>query len=205
MSMLLMGFLFVIATPFTLVVWVAYRHWPQSTPNAIAITEDCDGLETRGLTRARFAADTLSVEREVRAAIDTLDDLARANLARLDIAVRQESVVRVDPIVLRTVLHSLIGTAIRSAPTGQVLVTAMPLGSQMHVRVIDDGADTDQATREAMVREVAEIVALQGGSMVVHARPQRGTAVTLRLPSPGGTNAATADCGGVDHLAEQEA
>jgi signal transduction histidine kinase len=90
----------------------------------------------------------------------------------------------VAPGTLGIALRQTMLTAIHAAAGGQVLVTAMALGSQLHIRVTDDGPGADQLNREALTREAQTLIALQGGSVVVEARPGKGTTVSIRLPLP---------------------
>jgi hypothetical protein len=201
MSMVQLGLLLALAAPFFVAVWVAFLHWPRGTGRADGTPAASGECVVRGLTRARFAAETLDIEREVRNAVD---DLASQHAVRLDMAVHQGSTVRIDPVILRTALRSLIDAAIRSATPGQVLITALTLGSQMHIRIVDDGADADQVSREIEAREPGELIALQGGSLAVEARPGQGTAVTIRLPIPGGAGPEADEFTETRTLAEQE-
>jgi hypothetical protein len=194
MTTLQLGFLFAVATPFILAVWVARNHRRQAPMRGGSIPREAAGDVVIGLTRAVSAAETLDLEVELGAGMAELEGLAQARFVRLELAVGQGLTVRIDAGVLRTVLRSILGEAIRSTADGQVLVTALALGSQMHIRTIDDGADADQTSREIMLREAGELLALQGGSLAVEARPGQ-TTVTIRLPLPGGAGVAT---GGYD-------
>jgi signal transduction histidine kinase len=93
--------------------------------------------------------------------------------------------VHVDPGALRKALRETMLIAIRAAPGGQVLVTALTLGSQLHIRITDDGLGADQRDREMLTRSAEASIALQGGSIAVEVRPGHGTMVTVRLPLPG--------------------
>lgn len=102
----------------------------------------------------------------------------------MQLAVKAGLQARVDPNALRIVLRTILLTAIRSSPGGDVLITASSLGRQLRIGVMDDAGQADQRTRESLAREAGELIALQGGSVIVEARPGRGTTVTIRLPSP---------------------
>jgi signal transduction histidine kinase len=78
-------------------------------------------------------------------------------------------------------LRELVATAIYESPGGQVLVSVLPLGSEMHIAVTDDGRGADQRLRETMARGAEQLIALQGGRIAVEARAQ-GTTVTVRMP-----------------------
>jgi hypothetical protein len=200
MSSVQLAVLFAISAPFILAVWVAYMHWPRSPTSGGARREELPGSAGVGPRRGRFAAETLELEPEVRAAADSIAGLARENSVRLELAVDPRTTVRVDPIVLGTVLRSLIGTAARSTFSGQVLVTAVTLGTQMHIRIVDDGRGADQTSREIDAREAGEMIALQGGSVAVEVKSGQGTTVTIRLPLPGSPT----DLSEMRALAEQE-
>jgi signal transduction histidine kinase len=204
MTTLQLGFLFAVAAPFILAVWVARNHRRQAPMRGGTIPREVAEGAVLGLTRAVSEAQTLDLEAELGAGMEALEGLALARFVRLELAVGQGATVRIDAVVLRAVLRSILGSAIRSTADGQVLVTALALGSQMHIRIIDDGVDADQTSREIMLREAGELLALQGGSLAVEARPGQGTTVTIRLPLPGGAGVATSDYVAVLAPAAQE-
>jgi signal transduction histidine kinase len=183
MSVVYLGLLLAICTPFGLAVWVASRHKPSAPMSQEAIL---DGLGEFPPARVSFAAETLDVEPAVRAAADALLPLAHANSVQMQLAVSQLIKVRVDPDALRFALRATIHTAIRATPGGQVLVTAVVNGGRLHIRIVDDGTGADQNSRESLAREASDLIALQGGSIMIEARRGRGTTVTMRLPLPTG-------------------
>src|SRR5882724_12755856 len=87
MTVVQLGFLLTISAPFILAVWVAFRRWPNPIVNTEGMLEAVGEMDGRGLTRARFAAETLDVEREVRGAAEEAGQLARDSMVRLDLAV----------------------------------------------------------------------------------------------------------------------
>jgi signal transduction histidine kinase len=178
MSNIHLGLLFAIFAPFAIASWVASRRLRK---NEALMPEDV--VEIRPIS-LRFEAVTLDVESAVRGAADAVHTLARELGVRIELAVMPRTKVRVDPTALRVALEAAMRIAIRATPSGQVLVTATILGGQLHIRIVDDGTNTDQLSREGLVRETEVLISLQGGSIAVETRPGQGTAVTIRLPRP---------------------
>ncbi len=183
MSVVQMGLLATIVAPFLLAVWCAFAPWPAATDNG---GRPVEAFGASVLTRSGFAAETLDLEPIVRAATDALRDEADARSVHVQLAVDPGLKARVDRNSLEVALQSAALTAIQAAPGGEVLITGTTFGGQVHVRITDDGKETDQRTRESLARDVEELIALQGGSVCVETRPGRATTVTIRLSLPGG-------------------
>jgi signal transduction histidine kinase len=120
----------------------------------------------------------------LRSVADSLRPLAYARFVRIDLAVSPGRTVRTSPDVLKRVLRETVAGAIDAAAGGQVLVSVLPLDTQLHIVITDDGACCVPGIRESTLRGAAELIALVGGTVAVVARPGRGTTVTLRLPVP---------------------
>jgi hypothetical protein len=179
MSVVQMGLLAAIVTPFALSIWVAFVHRPLAPNNSGAPAE---AFGASALTHSGFAAETLDLEPIVRAVAHSLRDEAGARSVRVQLAVDPALRARVDRCSLEEALRTAVLTAIQAAPGGQVLITVMTVGGQLHIRITDDGKNNDQRTREGRARDAEELIALQGGSVCVEARPGRATTVTIRLP-----------------------
>jgi hypothetical protein len=132
-SVVQLAILITVFAPFILAVWVAFMHWVQARRNPRGPTSGTDGF---GSVRSRFAAKRPGV-------------FARPKFVRFGLAIDRCGTVRVDPSVLRGALRSLIGTTTRSTSSGQVPVTSLTRGRQMHVRVVDDGVGTDRMSHES--------------------------------------------------------
>jgi hypothetical protein len=184
MTILQLTLLFVVSAPFCVALWIAFLHRSPAAP--------CGGTGL-GLIDTCFTAESLDLEAEARAAADAAIGLARENFVRIRLAVKPGTNLRVEPEALRTALRTIVDTAVRATPGGQVLLTGMVVGTQVHVRVVDDGVKTDQALRESLVREAGSLIALQGGSIAVETRPGQGTTVTIRLSLPGESGAEVND------------
>ena len=176
-----LGLLFATSAPFALAMLVASRHLPPVTADGDA-TPDAIGEFPQ--SRTGFEAVTLEVEAAVKAALEASHSMARATFVHVESAVLPGTIVRVDPNVLRAALRAAIQTAIQATPGGQILVTGTPLGGQLLIRIVDDGVNTDQRSREGLLREAEAMVTLQGGSISVEARRGHGTSVSMRLPLP---------------------
>ncbi len=182
MSIVQQGLLYALCAPFVIVGWIAFTH---GRLPAVAVIAPSDGTGDANGGSARTPARLVEIETAVCEAVAALYPWARALGVRIDIALCPDMRVHVDPGALGMALRLIMMTAIQSAPGGQVLITGLGLGTQGHIRVTDDGAGASQRDREGLVREAASLIALQGGSIAVEARPGRGTTVAVRLPLPG--------------------
>ncbi len=181
MSNLQSGLLFLLCGPFVLALWVAFIHARRNTPGASLAPHPSAGLDP---AVPRFSAEVIDVEAALREAATAVISPARVHRVRIDLAVTAAMTLHVDPGSLGIALQQTLLTAIHAAPGGQVLVTAVTLGSQLHIRVTDDGSGADQLNRETLTRGAEALIALQGGSIAVEARPGKGTTVSIRLPLP---------------------
>jgi signal transduction histidine kinase len=202
MSTVQSGLLMALTAPFCLAIWIAFTHRRRVSVGERTATYEV--AEAIGLN-TRFEAETVDLEAAVRKVAAALDSLARANWVRIDLALSAAMTVRVDPGALGMALQETMLTAIHAAAGGQVLVTTVTLGSQLHIRVTDDGLGADQQDREMLTRRAESLIALQGGSIVVEARPGRGTTVTVRLPMPGKAGGEVSSFTQVPVLANQAA
>jgi signal transduction histidine kinase len=179
--------MFALGAPFLLAILIAFTHRQRTlarentAPYVAAEAARLDPIN------ARFEAETVDLELAVGEAAAAVSAQARTHSVRIDKAVSAAIEVHVDPNALGAALRETMQAAIRATPGGQVLVTAVTLGSQLQIRVTDDGPGADQVDREIAVRGAQAMIALQGGSIVVEACPGRGTTVTVRLPVPGKT------------------
>ncbi|MGB8852812.1 MAG: hypothetical protein WCC69_04520 [Pirellulales bacterium] len=92
-----------------------------------------------------------------------------------------------DPQQLTRLLEGLVQQAVAAAvvpdpqsdlpPLCEVVVTAVDTGAAVEIEVADSGN-----ARAAVANELETIAARLGGSLLVTACPEGGTAVTLRLP-----------------------
>lgn len=135
-----------------------------------------------GLARAPFVGGVLDVTAEARDVLAQMAGEAARHLVQLEFAVQPDLSVHADPLALRGVLSELVGNAVRHAPGGRVLLSATRLGGRVQIAVIDDGAGPTAAVREAALREVAQVVALQGGTIDIEVHPGEGTTILVRLP-----------------------
>jgi hypothetical protein len=173
--------LFALTVPFVLTILVACSN----NPRAFDIGAESYRLAESTLPDPpdnEFAARTADLERTVRELACAMASRARANRVRLEFAVGTGLKVRLDQATLVTALREIVLTSIHAAPGGNVLITAATLGSQVHIRVTDDGEGADQPMREALTHGAETSIALQGGSTSVEARRGQYTTVTLRIP-----------------------
>jgi len=136
------------------------------------------------LARMPFASTAIDVATEARDVLARMAAEAAGYLVQLEVAVQPDLSVHADRLALRAVLSQLVGNAMRHAAGGRVLLSAIRLGGRVQIAVIDDGIGPDAAVQESALREVAQLVALQGGTIEVEAQRGEGTTVLVRLPEP---------------------
>jgi anti-sigma regulatory factor (Ser/Thr protein kinase) len=139
-----------------------------------------------GLGQMPFVSGELDVAAEARDVLHHMAAEAAGYQVQLEFAVQPELSVHADRLALRAVISELVGNAMRHAPGGRVLLSAIRLGGRVQIAVIDDGAGPEAAVQEAALREVAQLVALQGGTIDVETHAGEGTTVMVRLPEPMG-------------------
>ena len=139
-----------------------------------------------GLGQMPFVSAELDVAAEARDVLQLMAAEAAGHQVQLEFAVQPELSVHADRLALRAVMSELVGNAVRHAPGGRVLLSAIRLGGRVQIAVIDDGAGPEAAVQEAALREVAQLVALQGGTIDVETHAGEGTTVLVRLPEPMG-------------------
>jgi signal transduction histidine kinase len=157
------------------------------------------------LGRMPFVGGVLDVAAEVRDVLAQMAAEAARHLVRLEFAVQPELSVHADRLALRAVLSELVGNAVQHAPGGRVLVSAIRLGGRVQIAVIDDGAGPEAAVQEAALREVVQVVALQGGTIDVEVHAGEGTTVLVRLPEPVDTGRAPGEASANQKPAERPA
>jgi signal transduction histidine kinase len=148
--------------------------------------QPADALPTasrQAFAQSPSTANALEVAAELRDLLGRLAPLTARNLVRIELAVQPDIVVFVDPLACRQVLTQVVSTAITSAPGGKVLLSALRLGSMVHIAVSDDNPAADRTTREAALRPVIELISLRGGGLDIDARKGEGTTVVIRLPA----------------------
>jgi signal transduction histidine kinase len=154
---------------------LARQHAGESVP---------DAMPAFVLGQTPFVSTELDVAAEMRDVLHLMAAEAARHLVQLEFAVQPDLSVRSDRIALRTVLAELLRNAIRHTPGGRVLLSATRLGGRVQIAVIDDGVGPDAAVQEAALREIAQLVALQGGNVEVESHQGEGTTVLVRLPEP---------------------
>jgi hypothetical protein len=139
------------------------------------------------LARSPFASGDLDVAAELRHVLVHMAAQAGCHLVQLEFAAQPDLTVHADRLALHAVLSELVGSAMHHAPCGRVLLSAIRLGGRVQIAVIDDGDGPAAAVQEAALRDMAQLVALQGGTIDVESRRGEGTTVLVRLPEPMGT------------------
>lgn len=134
------------------------------------------------LEQAALQHSVLHVAAEAAAVLQGLQNLATQQFVRLEMAIQPGLAMVGDQRAFRETLGELARSAIEQAPCGCVLLTAARVGCRVHVSVLDDGPGADTATRLTRLRHAQLLVALQGGSLEINARPGEGTTVIVRLP-----------------------
>ena len=68
------------------------------------------------------------------------------------------------------------------APDGRVLITAARRGGRVQISVTDGGAGADRVGVSATLRDTESLIAMQGGTFEIVARPAEGTTLVARWP-----------------------
>ena len=184
MSLIQSALLSAAVAPFLLAIWAAFMNRPLAPAGGMASAAPCPRARPGLKAETGFEAETSLFAPLARAVAEALEPLARTHRVRLSLAVPPDMLVRADPDALRMALRETMLTAMQATLGGKVLVSALRVGAESHVHVTDDGTNADQRAREGMARGAQELIALQGGTLVVTARRGLGTTVTLRLPMP---------------------
>ncbi|MGH7211466.1 MAG: hypothetical protein ACREF1_08405 [Acetobacteraceae bacterium] len=137
----------------------------------------------------RLGNGLLLVAQAARAAFARVQPEARQRLVRLEMAVPDDLLVRLDAEAFDRILSTLLLTAIRAAPAGRVLLTARRLGGRVEVAVAGDGGAADRDSLVADLRPADELLALHGGTLEVQCIANAGAIFVARLLEPQGTGA----------------
>ena len=129
-----------------------------------------------------FSKERVDVAEEVLALLSSARSVAAQRGIHLQFAVQPGLRVHTDPRALRDVLAHLLAQAVDQAMCGSVLVGARLHGGRVQIAVCDDGLGQDAAAQQAALRNTAYLLALQGATMQIDARPNHGTTVAIRLP-----------------------
>ena len=163
------------AAPFMLAILAAILYW-HHVPGGMA--PQPARLARPRLARPAVDARELDVGQLLRDAAHDLEALARSHAVRINLAVSPGRRILADQFALSTALREVITAAIHAAAGGQILVSALPLGTWLHIAITDDGRDTPRTIRESIVREAGGTMALIGGSIAMEALAGRGTTFT---------------------------
>lgn len=204
MSIVQSGLPMALLAPFILAAWIAFVHRQRATacPESAHPSVEANEADLLDLYLGSAAVDLDAALREAAAAVEPA---ACSRAVRMQLAVGAAMIVPVHPSVLRVALCDTMLAAIDAAHGGQVLITAATLGRQLHIGIIDDGPGIDQEAREISMRQTETLIALQGGSIAIAARPGRGTAVTIRLPMPASAEQEASAAMQLPVLADQDA
>ena len=115
------------------------------------------------------------------AALRYLDSFAAQHGVHFEIAAQAGLKVQMTVPALRQVLEKTLCHAIEQAPGGKVIIGAMRHGGRIQLAILNDGAGVDRLVQESQLRDIIEIVALQGGTVEVIVQAG-GNTIILRLP-----------------------
>ena len=136
-----------------------------------------------GLGRTPLQVEAIAVHAALSEALEEVDGLAAAHLARLVVAADEELTVRADPLALRVVLADMIGGAITRSPCGAVLVSARSHGGRIEISVMGEGGITADAAG-GLSSSSQDILALHGATLESRTGAHGGTEVSIRLLAP---------------------
>lgn len=118
---------------------------------------------------------------ELQGLLPSFAPLVAHQLVDMDVAIQPTLLTGVDAKVIRNVFSAVLSDTLHRAAYGRVLLSAMRLEPWIHIALTDDVTDGYEG-REAHLRDLAEALALQGGSLAIETR-REGATVTIRLPS----------------------
>jgi signal transduction histidine kinase len=126
----------------------------------------------------------LDTKSEVLGAVRQVEDLARRRKVRMQVAIQSDLAVWAEPLWFRKALNGLLENAIEQAPCGKVMIGGMRQGGRIQIAVLDDGEGEDGLEQQAVLRWVARIITMQGGTLDIESRRGVGTLVVMRMPEP---------------------
>ncbi|HSU05540.1 MAG TPA: hypothetical protein VLI93_08205 [Acetobacteraceae bacterium] len=152
------------------------RHGGAGGDSGAASADDlasADDIGRRGL---------LTIDREIRAVLTDLIQTGAIWQTRFDVAVQPDLEVRADRRSFHEALAAMVGHAAGQVPSGRVLITAARRGGRIQISVTDGGAGADRLGAAAALRSTESLIAMQGGTFEINARPAEGTTLIARWP-----------------------
>lgn len=149
-----------------------------------AMPEKASPAPSFGLGRAPLQVESVAVHAAISDAMEEVDGLAAAHMARLLVAADEELTVRADPLALRVVLADMIGGAITRSPCGAVLVSARSHGGRIEISVLDEGGVAAADAAAGLSSSSQDILALHGATLEARTGAHGGTEVSIRLLAP---------------------
>jgi hypothetical protein len=119
----------------------------------------------------------------LRLALKRLAPVMANRSVQADVAASFGLLVRMRAAALADLLEEMLAAAVHAAPASRILLTAGAQGGSIAICITDDIPNADPHVRKACVRGLMERVAMRGGALDVHVRPDEGTTMTLRLSS----------------------
>jgi hypothetical protein len=119
----------------------------------------------------------------LRLALKRLAPVMANRSVQADVAASFGLLVRMRAAALADLLEEMLAAVVHAAPASRILLTAGAQGGSIAICITDDVPNADPHIRRAGVRGLMERVAMRGGALDVHVRPDEGTTMTLRLSS----------------------
>lgn len=185
LAVTLLGFSAITCGALVLGGWRRHRHLIAHDHGGVSMVCASPPFD---LVRTPFASGSLNVAAEARDILARMAAEAAGHLVQLEIAVQPDLSIHADRLALHAVLSQLVGNAVHHAAGGRVLLSAIRLRGRVQIAVIDDGIGPDAAVQQAALRNVAQLVALQGGTIKVEAQRGESTTVLVQLPEPASAN-----------------
>jgi hypothetical protein len=166
-----------------LLAWRARQHAAAAASAIANSAAPIRPIANAGLVT--FDSQSLTVEHEVAGALSQLQDIVQRRQVELTVAVQPMLTLWANSCALQQIFVGVLVQAIERAQGGAVLLSAGWHGGRVQLTIMDDGPASDRAALIGRLRDVAQYVALQGGTLEVECRPPRGNRVVLRLPGTG--------------------
>jgi hypothetical protein len=180
-------------------VWLIY-FLAAVAASVIAISIGWRGQQTAAGERASRSDRLLDMSSPSAAALDNADDATISDVAdvvrttverlfstiqrqhvHLDLAAGPGLFIRLRPSLLADLIEEFVSLGLHAAAGGHMLLTAVRSGSRVDITLSDDLPADDVSQRQSQARELAQRIAMYGGTLDIAVRPNLGTTMTLKL------------------------
>ena len=189
-------------------------HVTSSGEHLLSLINDVLDLTKVEAGQLEVMSEVVGLKQLLTGCVEEIGPLARHKTQRVVVKARADVSVRSDSRRLRQVILNLLSNAIKFTPEGGVVTLETERdGSEVLIHVRDTGVGIPAAERERIFEAFTQVrtgrtrseegtglglalsrrlMELMGGSLVLDARPGRGSTFTVRLPAALGAAAPAA-------------